>query len=191
MSAMDFQITGASNVCSIVGSGADQRKHQSSASLAFVWWPVTGEFPEQRASNAENVSIWWRHHLAISCGKSFARPLQANSAFFFYCFRRKTTVLYKKYAYMFSDLTFLLFSFSQYIVDPNYIKYFEKTYAFVDDITFGLKWTMPEIKSVIAEFKVRSAIECGIQCKWNFACIAWQVEHEKAMTKCLHLSSYE
>ena len=23
---------------------------------------VTGEFPEQRASNAENVSIWWRHH---------------------------------------------------------------------------------------------------------------------------------
>ena len=23
--------------------------------------PVTGEFPTQRASNAENVSIWWRH----------------------------------------------------------------------------------------------------------------------------------
>ena len=27
--------------------------------------PVTGEFPAQMASNAENVSIWWRHH-AIS-----------------------------------------------------------------------------------------------------------------------------
>ena len=25
--------------------------------------PVTGEFPAQRASNAENVSIWWRHHV--------------------------------------------------------------------------------------------------------------------------------
>ena len=26
-------------------------------------WPlVTGEFPAQRASNVENVSIWWRHH---------------------------------------------------------------------------------------------------------------------------------
>ena len=25
--------------------------------------PVTGEFPTQRASNAENVSIWWRHHV--------------------------------------------------------------------------------------------------------------------------------
>ena len=24
--------------------------------------PVTGEFPAQRASEAENVSIWWRHH---------------------------------------------------------------------------------------------------------------------------------
>ena len=24
--------------------------------------PVTGEFPAQRASNAENVSTWWRHH---------------------------------------------------------------------------------------------------------------------------------
>ena len=24
--------------------------------------PVTGEFPAQRASNAKNVFIWWRHH---------------------------------------------------------------------------------------------------------------------------------
>ena len=28
--------------------------------------PVTGEFPAQRASNAENVSIWWRHHESYS-----------------------------------------------------------------------------------------------------------------------------
>ena len=25
--------------------------------------PVAGEFPAQMASNAENVSIWWRHHV--------------------------------------------------------------------------------------------------------------------------------
>ena len=25
--------------------------------------PVTGDFPEQTASNAENVSIWWHHHV--------------------------------------------------------------------------------------------------------------------------------
>ena len=27
--------------------------------------PVTGEFPAQMARNAENVSIWWRHHAYI------------------------------------------------------------------------------------------------------------------------------
>ena len=44
MSAMTSQITGVLIVCSVVYSGADQRKHQSSASLAFVRgvhrWPV-------------------------------------------------------------------------------------------------------------------------------------------------------
>ena len=25
--------------------------------------PGTGEFPAQMASNAETVSIWWRHHI--------------------------------------------------------------------------------------------------------------------------------
>ena len=25
-------------------------------------WPGTDEFPAQMASNAENISIWWRHH---------------------------------------------------------------------------------------------------------------------------------
>ena len=29
--------------------------------------PVIGEFPAQRASNAENVSIWWRHHIRAEC----------------------------------------------------------------------------------------------------------------------------
>ena len=29
--------------------------------------PVTGEFPTQRASSAENVSIWWRHHVVRIC----------------------------------------------------------------------------------------------------------------------------
>ena len=27
--------------------------------------PETGEFPAQMASNAENVSIWWRHHACV------------------------------------------------------------------------------------------------------------------------------
>ena len=55
MNAMASQMTCVSIVCSIVCSGADQRKHQSSASLVFV----IGGFPSQRSSNAETVSIGW------------------------------------------------------------------------------------------------------------------------------------
>ena len=63
MGTMASQITSLTIVYSTVYSGADQRKHQSSASLAFVGnSPGTGEFPAQIASNAANVSIWWRHH---------------------------------------------------------------------------------------------------------------------------------
>ena len=68
MSAMASQITCLTIVYSIVYSGADQRKHQSSVSLAFVGnSPVTGEFIAQRASNAENGSISWRHHEWCGC----------------------------------------------------------------------------------------------------------------------------
>ena len=56
MGAMASQMASIVIVYSTVYSGADQRKQQSSASLAFVL--VTGEFPTQMASNAENVSIW-------------------------------------------------------------------------------------------------------------------------------------
>ena len=64
MSAVAPQITGVSIVYSTVCSGADQRKHHSPTSLAFV-----GEFTGQRASNAENISIWWRYHViwALIC----------------------------------------------------------------------------------------------------------------------------
>ena len=51
---------------SAVYSDAGQRKHQSSASLAFVRW-IHRELPAQMASNAENVSIWWRHHGKNAC----------------------------------------------------------------------------------------------------------------------------
>ena len=59
MHGIASQITSLTIVYSTVYSDADQRKHQSSASLAFG----TDEFPAHMASNAENVSIWWRHHM--------------------------------------------------------------------------------------------------------------------------------
>ena len=55
MGAIASQITSLTIVFSTVYLDTDQRKHQSYASLP-------GEFPAQMASNAENVSIWWRHH---------------------------------------------------------------------------------------------------------------------------------
>ena len=45
MRAMASQITSLTTVYSTIYSGA-----------------VIGKFPAQRASNVENVSIWWRHH---------------------------------------------------------------------------------------------------------------------------------
>ena len=63
MTTIASQITSLTVVYSIVYSDADQRKHQSSASLAFVWGIHRDRWiPAQRVSYAENVSIWWRHH---------------------------------------------------------------------------------------------------------------------------------
>ena len=61
MRAMVSQITSLTIVYSTVYSGADQRKHQDSTSLAFVQgihrWPVNSphKWPEI-------FSIWWSHH---------------------------------------------------------------------------------------------------------------------------------
>ena len=60
MGTIASQITSLTTVYSTVYSDADQRKHQSSASLAFV--REIHRWSAQMASNAENVSIWWRHH---------------------------------------------------------------------------------------------------------------------------------
>ena len=82
MNAMASQITSLTMVHPTVYSGTDERKHQSSASLAFCEGdsPVTGEIPAQRASNAENVSIWWRHH-AIALRENICVLIQISLTF--------------------------------------------------------------------------------------------------------------
>ena len=81
MSLMASQITSLTSVYSTVYSGADQRKHQSSASLAFVWgiyrgpvnsthkWPVTRKiFP------FDDVIMWTRSwDISRSCESSLIR----------------------------------------------------------------------------------------------------------------------
>ena len=56
MGAMATLITGVSIVYPTDCS--DQRNHNLCAGNS----PMTGDFPAQRTSNAENVSIWWRHY---------------------------------------------------------------------------------------------------------------------------------
>ena len=67
--AVVSQITSLTIIYSTVYSDADQRKHQSSASLAFVCgdFTGTGEFPAQMASHAGNVSIWWQYNCRDVC----------------------------------------------------------------------------------------------------------------------------
>ena len=62
MDSMTSQITSLTIVYSVVYSGEDQRRHQSSASLVFVR-EMHRSLPRKMASNAENFSIWWRHHI--------------------------------------------------------------------------------------------------------------------------------
>ena len=45
--------------------------------------PVTGGFPSQRARNAENVSIWWRHHGICTSEIYFTHPIHTECNFLF------------------------------------------------------------------------------------------------------------
>ena len=65
---------------STIYSDTDQWKHQSSALLALCAGnsPEAGEFPAQMDSNAENVSIWWRHHVKLKFCVYIIRWLQNN-----------------------------------------------------------------------------------------------------------------
>ena len=69
MSVIAFQFTGNSTVCSAVNSRWHEKKHQSSALLAFLKWIYCGpvDFPLQRASNIENVSMSRRLHVNNTC----------------------------------------------------------------------------------------------------------------------------
>ena len=65
MGAMASQITSLTIAYSTVYSGADQGKYQKPRVTGICAGnsPGTGEFHAQGASNAENFSIWWRHHV--------------------------------------------------------------------------------------------------------------------------------
>ena len=69
MGLMASQITSLTIVYSTVYPGADQKKIKAPVTgLCAGNSLVAGEFPAQMASNAENASIWWRHHVSV-CSK--------------------------------------------------------------------------------------------------------------------------
>ena len=61
MSTMASQITSLTIVYSTVYS-------KKTSKLRDTGLCETGEFPARRASNAENVSIWWSHHASFNDG---------------------------------------------------------------------------------------------------------------------------
>ena len=67
MGAIASQITSLAIVYSTVYSDADKNisKLRVTSLCAGKFIRGTGEFPAQMDSNAENVSIWWRHHDGI------------------------------------------------------------------------------------------------------------------------------
>ena len=68
MGAMAPHVTSLTIVYSTVYSGAKKTSKLRVIGLCVGNSPMTGEFPAQMASNAENVSISWRHHmLTLSC----------------------------------------------------------------------------------------------------------------------------
>ena len=97
MGAMASQITNPTIVYSIVYSGAEQRKHQSSASLAFVRgihrWPANS--PNKWRVTRKMFPFSWRHH-ALDKINSVMAGLQCtniylsnfNTTFTLHCLHR-------------------------------------------------------------------------------------------------------
>ena len=62
MTVIAFQITSLTLLNHLFGRISKKTSKLRVTGLCGGNSPRTGEFPAQMASNAENVSIWWRHH---------------------------------------------------------------------------------------------------------------------------------
>ena len=84
--------------------------------------PVTGEFPAQRASNTENVSIWWRHHITrvlLIWWYNLARHSMMENMIAWY---------FKQFKYTFSEWNWLSesrVSALHTMVNQNYLQIFK------------------------------------------------------------------
>ena len=93
LSAMAYQLTSPTIVYSRVLFRCKSKETSKLRVTGLCEWnsPVAGEFPAQRASNAENVSIWWCHHVINGCAitmTSHARHGESNHRQI-YCFAQQ------------------------------------------------------------------------------------------------------
>ena len=65
MGAMASQITNLTIVYSTFIQAQIKENIKAPRDWPLRRWPVASEFPSQMASKADNVSIWWRHHVML------------------------------------------------------------------------------------------------------------------------------
>ena len=120
MSAMASQVTGAPIVYWTICSGADQRKHQSSASLAFVWGihrsPMNS--PHKCKGPVKRKMFLWRLHALFSLFSTVIQTLVTGYLYsitfiFDRCHRSRAVEKPDEYEY---DVKYLTYSFAYKVV---------------------------------------------------------------------------
>ena len=110
MSLTASQITSLTIVYSTGYSDADQRKHQSSASLAFVRGIHRGPVnsPHKGPVTRENASIWWRHH-------DSQNKKASNTA--------STQLQFKYYTYIYHKSQYIHITSGEYIWNTSFVRF--------------------------------------------------------------------
>ena len=95
MGAIASQITSLPIVYSAVNSDADKKQTSKLRVTGFCVGnsPGTGEFPAQLASNAENVSIRWRHHVCAFQGYVYNKSFVNTTSEIHGCITTQLTYL--------------------------------------------------------------------------------------------------
>ena len=105
------------------------RRSKKTSKLSVTWLyagnsPVTGEFPAQRPSNAENVSIWWRHHAMVvnHFPRNISGSVRVNPLSAVYLTVREITKSSGTFSatYISSNIIWLLQLYDRIQLKPNY-----------------------------------------------------------------------
>ena len=113
MSAMAPQITSLTIAYSTVYSNRRSKKTLKLHVTGICEGnsPTTGEFPSQRASNAENFSIWWRRHELF--GRDWIEQMVSNYIKYMFAPRKENQFIGKK------NIVEIWYS----VLDMNFLKY--------------------------------------------------------------------